>query len=135
MPLARSWIALLMLPVAAPAPAEPGAPPAPGGLSLDRFLARQTERIMAADSDGDGRVSRAELSALARNGRDPARRFDAMDADHDGYLDRAEIQAALTRRFRRMDRDGNGVLTPDERVAGRMRPDRAAPGEAAPPQR
>ncbi|WP_246332110.1 EF-hand domain-containing protein [Sphingomonas chungangi] len=90
-------------------------------MSLDQFLSRQTSRIMAADTDGDGKVSRAEMAAAARNGHDPSRRFDAMDANHDGMLDASEIRAALTRRFHRLDRNGDGVLTPDERETGRMR--------------
>lgn len=106
------------------------------GMTLDQFLNRQSGRIMAADTDGDGRVSRAEMSAVAtKNGRDPARLFDRMDANHDGYLDKAEIQAALTRRFQRMDRDGNGIVTPDERMAGRMRHSQAgAADDATAPQ-
>lgn len=118
---------------------------APQGLTLDTFLDKQTARIMAADTDGDGRVSRAEMTAAAANGkRDPARMFDRMDANGDGYLDRGEIRAALKQRFRRMDRDGDGVVTPDERMNGRMQgrqharpegndmPDAADP--AAPPR-
>jgi hypothetical protein len=42
-----------------------------------------------------------------------------MDTNHDGYLDKDEIRAALTARFQRMDRNGDGVLTPDERVGQR----------------
>jgi Ca2+-binding EF-hand superfamily protein len=95
---------------------------ASNGMTLDRFLDRQTGRIMAADTDGDGRISRAEMEAVPAKGeRDPLRRFDAMDANHDGYLDKAEIRAALTRRFQRMDRNGDGIVTPDERMASKQR--------------
>lgn len=116
-------LSLAML-AAAPAPAQPAASPpaAPQaqGITLDQFLARQSGRIMAADTDGDGRVSKAEMMAMpTRGGHDPSRMFDRMDANHDGYLDRAEIRAALTRRFQRMDKNGDGVLTPDERMAAR----------------
>jgi Ca2+-binding EF-hand superfamily protein len=101
-------------------------------MSLDQFLSRQTSRIMAADTDGDGKVSRAEMAAAAKNGRDPSRRFDAMDSNHDGMLDASEIRAGLTQRFQRLDRNGDGVLAPDERTAGRMRGRQAEPGVPAP---
>ena len=126
---------LTTLPLAFPACAQPASTAAGSGragLSLDLFVQRQTGRIMAADTDGDGKVSRAEVTATARNGRDPSRRFDAMDGDHDGYLEPAEIQAALTRRFHRFDRDGDGLLTPDERMAGRSRAQAAEPATPTP---
>lgn len=89
-------------------------------MTMDQFVARQTARIMAADSDGDGRISGAEMAAMPAKGeRDPARRFDAMDSNHDGYIDKDEIRVALEKRFHRMDRNGDGILTPDERMAGR----------------
>lgn len=106
--------------------------PATPGMTLDQFLSRQTGRILAADTDGDGKVSRAEMSAMAQGGRDPARMFDRADRNGDGYLDAAEIRAALTQRFQRMDRDGNGILTPDERMAGRTRPGAGRAGAARP---
>jgi hypothetical protein len=34
------------------------------GVTRDAFVARQMGRIMAADTDGDGRVSKAELTAM-----------------------------------------------------------------------
>jgi hypothetical protein len=107
-----------------PAIAQNAVAPATGGVTMDQFVARQTARIMAADTDGDGRVSRAEFVALAsmgKGGRDPVRLFDVMDTNHDGYLDKDEIRAALAMRFHRMDRNSDGILTPDERMAGRMR--------------
>lgn len=100
--------------------------PAASGMTLDQFLSRQTGRIMAADTDGDGKVSKAEMSAMARGGRDPGKMFDRMDRNGDGYLDAAEIRGVLTERFQRMDRNHDGVLTADERMAGRMRPGAAA---------
>ncbi|NMN85482.1 MULTISPECIES: EF-hand domain-containing protein [unclassified Novosphingobium] len=90
-----------------------------GTLTRDAFMARQTARIMAADADGDGRISRAEMAAAAQGKRDPGPLFDRMDTNKDGYLDKDEIQHALAARFDRMDRNGDGVLTPDERMHGR----------------
>jgi Ca2+-binding EF-hand superfamily protein len=113
---------------------------APEGVTLDRFLERQTGRIMAADTDGDGRVSRAEAAAMMTDasrrratnaGRDPSRMFDAMDSNHDGYLDKAEIAAVLTKRFHRMDRNGDGILTSDERMAAHPERGQGAPTDAA----
>lgn len=127
MTLARSTLlAALLVPGAVAAAQAPAAP----GMTLDQFLSRQTGRIMAADTDGDGKVSKAEMGAMAKGGRDPARMFDRMDRNGDGYLDATEIRAALTERFQRMDRNHDGVLTPDERMAGRMRP--GAAGVAKP---
>jgi len=113
---------------------------APEGVTLKQFLDRQTGRIMAADTDGDGRISRGEAAAMGANrpngrasagGRDRTRMFDRTDLDHDGYLDKAEITTVLTRRFHRMDRDGDGILTPDERMAARTRRGEPAPTDAA----
>ena len=111
------------------------APAAPGSMTMDQFLARQIERIMAVDSDGDGRVSKAEMAAAARGRRDPSLLFDRMDANHDGYLDTAEIKAVLTRRFQRMDANGDGVVTAEERMAARPAQGRrgASPAMAADP--
>jgi hypothetical protein len=107
-----------------PASSQNADAPGRGSITMDQFVARQTSRIMAADTDGDGRISRAEMAALAAKGpnkgrHDPEHRFDAMDTNHDGYLDKDEIRSALEKRFRRMDLNGDGVLTPDERMAGR----------------
>jgi len=120
----RSWLVLATLSLAFSVRAQP---PVAGGMTLDQFLSRQTSRIMAADTDGDGKISRAEMAAMAKNGRDPSRCFDAMDSNHDGLLDVSEIRDALARRFRRLDRNGDGMLTPDERMAGRMQARAADP--------
>lgn len=106
-------ITLSML--AALIPAAALAQDAPGGaMTLDQYMARALPRTMAADTDGDGRISKAEAQAMGHGGE---RMFDMADTNHDGMLDKAEIQAALTQRFQRMDANGDGVVTPEERAA------------------
>ena len=113
---------LLAGPAAAQPAPSPAAPPtdAPKGMTLEHFVAQHSTRIMSADTNGDGRVSRAEMAAMpVKPGSDPSQRFDKMDANHDGYLDQTEIRTAFTRHFQRMDLNGDGILTPDERKARR----------------
>lgn len=91
-----------------------------GGLTLAQFQQRQERRFLAADTDGDGRVSKAEFLANAKAGKgDPAKRFARLDSNGDGMLDKSEIDAMLAHRFQRMDTDGDGLLTAQERVAAR----------------
>jgi len=96
--------------------------PTPAGLTLAAFQARYQRRLLARDTDGDGKVSRAEFVAGAeRAGGDPAARFARMDRNRDAALDPAEIGTVAARRFARLDADRDGVLTPAERLpeAGR----------------
>jgi hypothetical protein len=115
-------------PTASAAPAAPAAPVGQMGdsMTLAQFQARQAERMMSADTDGDGRISQAEWLAQVKGrrggsggGYDPAQAFARMDTNHDGFVDRAEIDFASAERFRRMDTNGDGVVTPDERMAMR----------------
>ncbi|WP_294353741.1 EF-hand domain-containing protein [uncultured Sphingomonas sp.] len=98
------------------------------GLTLQDFTSRRERRVLAADTDGDGKVSRAEYLAAATRGKgDPARRFARLDRNGDGVVDRQEIASLLARRFARLDTDHDGVLTPTERSAARPSARRAAP--------
>ena len=69
-------------------------------------------RMMPADADKDGRISRAEAQAAQAKFAD---RFDEMDANKDGYLDRADMQARVAQRrgecFAKADADNNGQLS------------------------
>jgi Ca2+-binding EF-hand superfamily protein len=69
-------------------------------------------RLMAADTDKDGRVSRAEAQAVQARSAD---RFDQMDVNKDGYLDRSDLQARIAQRrgecFAKADADKNGQLS------------------------
>ncbi|ANC01876.1 EF-hand domain-containing protein [Pseudomonas putida] len=58
------------------------------------------------DTDHDGRVSRAELLAVAPKAN---AEFDAIDANHDGYLSEAE-----TYQFRKHQFDANGKPFPSD---------------------
>lgn len=70
------------------------------------------DRMLAADTDKDGRVSRAEAQAAQAKFGD---RFEQMDVNKDGYLDRADMQARFAQRrgecFAKADADKNGQLS------------------------
>jgi Ca2+-binding EF-hand superfamily protein len=72
---------------------------------------------MAADTDGDGKISLLEWEAFQakRNVKgDPAKSFARVDSNHDGFIDRAELDAFFAKRFARLDKNGDGILTGDE---------------------
>jgi hypothetical protein len=58
--------------------------PQPGG-AMALGLTREPEPVAAADTDFDGKVSRAEMLAAAR------RHFATLDLDHDGRIPRTEL--------------------------------------------
>ena len=60
--------------------ADPGAKGGPGHMA---------ERLKAADTNGDGMISRDEAKALPRI----LKNFDAIDANHDGQLTMEELHA------------------------------------------
>jgi len=137
LPLAAALLGLATA-AAAQTPPAPAAAPTADGISFDAWAAKARERLMALDTDHDGRISKDEFAARAgmmgghhREGgnggaadaqapkHDGSRMFDRFDTNHDGYLDATEINAILARRFARMDANHDGVLTEDERHAMR----------------
>jgi Ca2+-binding EF-hand superfamily protein len=128
-------LAAALLGLAAPSVAQ--TPPAPAdGTTFETWAAKARERLMALDTNHDGKISKDEFAARGammggRRGedaapasaggdapkRDGSRMFDRFDANQDGFLDAAEINAVLARRFARMDANHDGVLTPDEQHA------------------
>ena len=86
----------------------------------------------AADTDGDGKLSREEWRELPRAARDAARArmFARMDDNGDGVLEAAEFGPNVER-LRGLDADGDGRLTRREMREGRRRDrDAKAPGAA-----
>ena len=98
-------------------------------------------RMQRADTDRDGRISRAEAQAAQAQ---HAGRFDELDVNKDGYLDRADRQARMAQRrgecFTKADTDKNGQLSRAEfenahcggGVAGRMPRNNPNPGPLPP---
>ena len=71
--------------------------------------------FMAADTDGDGVVSEAELA------RDAAHGFATLDKDGDGKLSPDELGSHDPALFGRVDADGDGMLTFTEVMANKSR--------------
>jgi Ca2+-binding EF-hand superfamily protein len=73
------------------------------------------ERLQAADTNGDGLISKAEAqAALPRL----YRHFDQIDTNHDGQISPEELKAAHQQRrhamFDRMDANHDGMISRDE---------------------
>ncbi len=119
---ARRSVAIMLAfaPIAACANPMPKA--GMGDMTLQAFQQRHERKLLAADTDHDGRVSKAEFLAAAKPGKgDPAKRFARLDGNGDGFLDKAEIDAMLAKRFKRLDTNGDGVVSAQERAAARMK--------------
>jgi hypothetical protein len=104
-------------PATTPPTVAPAAPKAKSDITLAKFQKRREKAIMAADTDGDGKISLLEWEAFQakRNAKgDPAKSFARMDSNHDGFIDRAELDAFFAKRFARLDKNGDGILTADE---------------------
>ncbi len=69
------------------------------------------------DVDGDDVITLAEVAATAikSDGKEPTlRALLALDPDRDGKLQTGEMRRLAQAAFERVDRDGNGVLSPTE---------------------
>jgi Ca2+-binding EF-hand superfamily protein len=81
--------------------------------------------LRAADTNGDGMISREEAKALPRL----AKHFDQIDADKNGQITAEEMKAARQVRhnaaFDKLDTNKDGVLSRDEFNAGHQRQHRA----------
>ncbi|RUW54531.1 acid-shock protein [Mesorhizobium sp. M1A.F.Ca.ET.072.01.1.1] len=95
------------------------------GITLEKFEARREKTFMRADTDGDGKVSLAEWTAFQTQRKakgDPARSFARMDANKDGFVDKSELDAFLAKRFARLDKNGDGVMSAEERPGHKTAP-------------
>lgn len=89
--------------------------PQMGGKHRRGAMHRGHGRMRAADTDQDGRISRAEMQAAQAR---KAEHFDKLDANQDGYVDRADMQARVAQRraefFIGADANRDGRVTRDE---------------------
>jgi Ca2+-binding EF-hand superfamily protein len=75
--------------------ALPSAAQQPQAAQVEQLKAQMVQRFEQADTDGDGRLTKAET-----NGKMPRlhRNFEAVDGDRDGYVNQAEIVAYMETR-------------------------------------
>lgn len=88
-----------------------------GRISRAEFISGRVSRLTALDTNRDGSVGREEMQAGMEVRRDDMadRRFDRVDADDDGSISRAEFDAARDARSQRGDwagRPGRGGRGP-----------------------
>lgn len=80
------------------------------------FAEHQGKWFERLDANGDGVLTQAELAErAARREQRRQERFAKADTDQDGQLSRAEFVAVGEQWFGRLDRNGDGTITPDER--------------------
>ena len=89
--------------------------------------ARMAEHFAKADTDQSGGLSQAELAAMheargerGKRGNRGGKRggmFLSADANGDQAISRAEFDAAVQARFAKLDSDGNGAISAEEREA------------------
>lgn len=89
-----------------------------GKISRAEFAAMSEQRFTRMDKNGDGEVTADELGDMA--GRGPGGGVMAADTDHDGKVSHAEFTAMATARFARMDANSDGEITADEMPAPRQ---------------
>jgi hypothetical protein len=80
-----------------------------GTVDLDEATKAARAVFEMIDRDGDGRLTRHELS-----GRLSVRELRAAAPDHEGTLNEAEYLALVAARFQAADADGDGTLTAGE---------------------
>lgn len=90
----------------------------PGPMTLEQMLARADRGFDRADADSDGVVTTGELDAVAAT-LPNARNWSRADRDGDGRLTRDEFRSVVAWRFERMDADGDGSVSVEERQARR----------------
>ena len=80
-------------------------------------LPRLAERFESIDANADGQVSFDELRGArhkARDGKGGERFLKRLDADNDGKVSKAEALAKATERFDRVDANKDGFITAEE---------------------
>jgi hypothetical protein len=115
-------VALGLMGVCGKSSAEPKKAPRKGGAD-SRSVTESSgsfpsyaDLVAAADANGDGRVSGAELQAFVAGyvRKQVSARFRRLDKNADGRVARAEVPGMVAARFARFDTNGDGAFTSAE---------------------
>lgn len=87
--------------------------------NLDDLAAVRSAHFMAMDLDGNGGVSREEITEYRAQQREQrtgsrADRFERADANGDGQVSAEEARAAAASRLAKLDKNGDGQLSHKE---------------------
>lgn len=88
-------------------------------VTLADMQARAEEQFRAADFDQSGVLSTTELARAAQENPMAGRRLGMADANGDGRVTLAEFQAGVAAMFARLDLNGDGAISPEERAQAR----------------
>ena len=88
-----------------------------GKLTQAEIDRARNDRHSAHDADGDGSLGLEEFAGLWHETTHPltVRAFQMLDTDGDAVVTRAEYDRPLARIVERLDRNGDGALSPDDR--------------------
>jgi hypothetical protein len=100
-----------------------GPPPMMGGMrppereTLADMKARMVEMFDRIDANKDGAINASEMA-----GSPGGRMLSRADADGNGLITKAEMEGGADAMFKAMDKNGDGVVTADERPQPPRRP-------------
>lgn len=86
-----------------------------GKVTADEMSERHADLIANADQDGDGALTKEEMKAYHKAKREERRAKHNPDKNNDGVIDRTEFINAAQERFDKMDKNGDGVISEDEK--------------------
>jgi hypothetical protein len=92
-----------------------------GSVTAEELAALRTAKVAAADANADGNLSLEEFQTVWLEAMQP-RMVDAFqhgDADGDGSITSAEVDDLVANLMERMDRNGDGAISADDRRRGR----------------
>lgn len=95
-----------------------------GRISLDEYVAAATARFKSIDTQNKGTIDAADIAAspatIQRDEKIATAIVKHVDTSGKGYITQDDVVAAAQARFAKLDKNGDGKLTPDELTAPGM---------------
>lgn len=95
-----------------PADAAPAQPAQQAGEQAHQGMGGPRDPFQRLDTNADNVLSAEEIAAASERGKAMLER---ADTDKDGQVTRAEIEASMAAMIDRFDKNGDGVISEDER--------------------